>query len=94
MKELQRIKNSIESGKSKKVAKVKRTDPQIGKIIKKIKSLFFIDKGSNSFKESYELKEFFSRIERQSTVLDVLLVQVKAIVICYFKIYAHTDILL
>ena len=44
----------------------------------------FIEEGSHSFQESYGLKEFLSHLERQSTVLDVLLVQVKAIVIYYF----------
>ena len=81
MKELQRTKNSIDNEEFIiKSDKVVWTNPQIGKTYKGIKSLSFIEKGSHSFKESYGLKEFLSRIERQSTVLDVLLVQVKAIV--------------
>ena len=78
---LQRIKINIESGESKEEnGKVIWTNSEIGQIIEYIKSLSFIEKGSRSFKESYELKEFLSHIERQSTVLDVLLVQVKTIV--------------
>ena len=95
MKELQRIKKSIDSGEFKEeTSKVVWTNSEIGQIIEDISSLSFIEKGSHSFKKSYGLKEFLSRIERQSTVLDALLVQVKAIVICYFKIYNNIDILL
>ena len=78
---LQRIKINIESGESKdESGKVIWTNSEIWQIIEYIKSLSFIEKGSHSFKESYGLKEFLSHIERQSTVLDVLLVQVKTIV--------------
>ena len=81
MKELQRIKKSIKSGECKEESsKVLWTNYEIGQIIEDIESLSFIEKGSHSFKESYGLKEFLSHIERQSTVLDVLLVQVKTIV--------------
>ena len=78
---LQRIKINIESGESKEESgKVIWTNSEVGQIIEDIESLSFIEKGSHSFKESYGLKEFLSHIERQSTVLDVLLVQVKTIV--------------
>ena len=43
-------------------------------------SISFIEKDSHSFKDSYGLKEFISQIEKQSTILDVLLIQSKAIV--------------
>ena len=87
MKELQRIKINIENGESKEESrKVIWTNSEIGQIIEDIESLSFIEKGSHSFKKSYGLKEFISHIQRQSTVLDVLLVQVKAIVIYYFNI--------
>ena len=82
IKELQRIKNSIESGEFKEESgKVVWTNSKIGQIIVDIAYLSFIKKGSHSFKESYGFQDFLSRIERQSTVLDILLVQVKAIVI-------------
>ena len=61
-------------------SKVIWTNSEIGQIIEYIKPLSFIEKGSHSFKESYGLKEFLSHIERQWTILDVLLVQVKTIV--------------
>ena len=78
---LRRIKKNIESGEQKEESgKVVWTNSEIGQIIEDIKSLSFIEKGSHSFKESYGLKEFLSHIQRQSTVLDVLIVQVKAIV--------------
>ena len=81
MKEFQRIKKSIKSGESKEESgKVIWTNPENGQIIEYIKSLSFIEKGSHSFKESYGLKEFISHIQSQSTILDVLLVQVKTIV--------------
>ena len=81
MKELQRIKINIKNGESKEESrKVIWTNSEIGQIIEDIESLSFIEKGSHSFKESYGLKEFISHIQRQSTVLDVLLIQVKAIV--------------
>ena len=85
---LQRIKINIESGESKEESgKVIWTNSEIGQIIEDIESLSFIEKGSHSFKESYGLKEFLSHIERQSTVLDVLLVQVKTIVfLLYWKL--------
>ena len=81
MKELQRIKKSIESGECKEESsKVIWTNSEIGQIIEDIESLSFIEKGSHSFKKFYGLKEFLSHIQRQSTILDVLLVQVKTIV--------------
>ena len=81
MKVLQRIRKSIENEKLKKESgKVLWTNSDIGIIIEDIESLSFIKKDSQSFKESDGLKEFLSHIERQSTVLDALLVQVKAIV--------------
>ena len=83
---LQRTKKSIESGKIKeengnviwKNSKIR----QILRLDKLLKTylLSFVEKGSHSFKESYGLKELISYIETQSTVLDVLLVQVKTIV--------------
>ena len=88
MKEFQRIKKSIQSGESKEEGgKVIWTNPENGQIVEDIESLTFIEKGSHSFKESYGLKEFISHIQSQSTVLDVLLVQVKTIVFFnYFNI--------
>ena len=81
MKEFQRIKKSIKSGESKEESgKAIWTNLENGQIIEDIESISFIEKGSHSFKESYGLKEFISHIQSQSTVLEVLLVQVKTIV--------------
>ena len=87
---LQRTKKNIESGKIKeengnviwKNSKIR----QILRLDKLLKTylLSFVEKGSHSFKESYGLKELISYIETQSTVLDVLLVQVKTIVFLLF----------
>ena len=83
---LQRIKKSIESGEIKEESgNVIWTNSSIGQIIRldillKTFLLSFVEKDSHSFKKSYGLKEFISHIETQSTELDVLLVQVKAIV--------------
>ena len=92
---LQRIKKSIESGEIKEESgNVIWTNSSIGQIIRldillKTFLLSFVEKDSHSFKKSYGLKEFISHIETQSTELDVLLVQVKAIVFYYLKIYSY-----
>ena len=80
IKELQRIKKSIESGEFREESgKVILTNSDVGQIIEDIASLSYIE-SSHSFKVSYGLKEFLSYIEGKSIILDVLLVQVKAIV--------------
>ena len=87
-----KIKKSIESGDIKEEnGNVIWTDSNIRQIMRldkllKTFLLSFVEKGSHSFKESYGLKEFISHIQTQSIVLDVLLVQVKAIVSYYFNI--------
>ena len=81
VKVLQRIRESIDCGEFKEESgKITWTNSDFVKIIENIESLSFVEKGSHSFKESYGFKQYLSCIERQSTVLDVLLVQVKAIV--------------
>ena len=71
---LQGIKKNIEKGEFKEENdEVMWINPGVCQIID--------DKGTYSFKRSSELLEFISRIEKQSTMLDVLLVQVKAIVL-------------
>ena len=85
IKDLQRIKGNVKSGKLKKVGKTAIwTNEKTGEVIEYYIFHSFVEEGSHTFQESYGLKEFLSHLERQSTVLDVLLVQVKAIVIYYF----------
>ena len=78
----------------KKVTKLYGLILPLDELLKTSAHSFFIEKGSHTFKKSFGLKESLSFIERQSTVLDLLLVQVKVIVIYYyFNIYTCIDIL-
>ena len=80
VKALQRIRNSIDWGEFKEESgKITWTNSDFVKIIEDIESLSFVEKGSHSFKKSYGLKQYLSRIERQSTVVNILLVQVETI---------------
>ena len=78
---LQRINTNIESGEFNEENENQIwKNADIGQIMEDMESFSFNEKDSQSFKKSFRFNDFISYIERQSTILDVLLVQAKAIV--------------
>lgn len=86
---LERINTNIESGEFNEENENQiRKNADIGQITEDMESFSFNEKDSQSFKKSYRFNDFISYIERQSTILDVLLVQAKAIVSILSKYYS------